>query len=268
MLAKTVIQLEFFRKIIVIVLCFASYLGQSKSIELAYSSFGVLGIQTLKTSGNLIGAPFLAEKEQNSKFILFASEKLSESADTNKLEFEETDNQTNLLPERKSFMENFLWGENGFFRKIGITGELNIEQREKELQWRRTLLTIHQTTGLITWGLMLGTVITGQMWLDGKLDSPVYHKRFLYTTIGFYGITGLLSVVIPPPLQRTKEFSSLTIHKTIAWIHFFGMLATPILGKTINSSSDYYKTARIHQTVGYITFSAYTIAMLSILLFK
>lgn len=199
---------------------------------------------------------------------LFSTEEFFQTNDTNKLEFEETPIEPILLPERISFMENFLWGKNGLFRKVGLASELTVEQREKEMRWRRTFLTIHQTSGLVSWGLMLGTIIAGQLWLDRKLETPDWHKRFLYSTIATYSLTGLIAVITPPPLQRSKEFSTITVHKTLAWLHFLGMVATPLLGKAINSSNDYYKAARIHQTVGYITFSAYTIAMLSILLFR
>jgi len=194
---------------------------------------------------------------------LFASKQ-----DTNLLEFNEEESQVPLLPERISFMENFLWGQKGIFRKIGITSELTPEQREKELKWRRTFLTLHQIGGMLSWGLMAGTVISGQLWLDGTSETPDWHKRFLYSTIPIYILTGLLAVTTPPPYQRRDEFSTTSVHKYLAWLHFIGMVATPIVGKLINSSNDYYKTARIHQKIGYVTFSTYTIAMLTILLFR
>jgi len=47
-----------------------------------------------------------------------------------------------------------------------------------------------------------------------------------------------------------------------------GMVATPILGRLILNSNDYYKSARFHQIVGYTTFAIYTTSMLVILLFE
>lgn len=193
-------------------------------------------------------------------------ENVSNLQDSNKLEFDEEEFRIQLLPERLSIGEKFLWGSSGLFRKIGITSELSIEQREKEIRWRRRMLNLHQIGGLLSWSLMLGTVVTGQLWLDGKLESPIWHKRFLYSTIPVYFFTGLLAILCPPPLERRNELSSTTLHKYFAWIHFLGMVATPIIGKMINSSSDYYKTTRIHQKIGYITFSTYSLAMLGIIL--
>ncbi len=186
------------------------------------------------------------------------------------LSFEEDEksNTTQLLPERISFMEKFLWGKNGAFRKIGLAGDLNIENRQKEIKLRRTLLTIHQTLGILTWFSMAATVTAGQLWLDGKLDSPSLHRTLKYPTIIGYSLTGLLSVITPPPIERRREFSTISFHKTLAWLHFAGMVATPILGRLILSSTDYYKSARFHQIVGYSTFTVFSISLLSILLFK
>lgn len=187
----------------------------------------------------------------------------------NNLEFEDDPTEElPLLPQNISLVEKFFWGKDGLFRSVGITSELTPEQRQKELEWRRTFLTIHQTTGLVSWGLMAGAVIAGQMWLDGKMDSPTWHKRLLYATIGTYSLTGLLAIVTPPPFERRNEFSSISFHKLAAWLHIAGMIATPILGKAINESNDYYKSARIHQTMGYITFSVYSAAMLAIIIFE
>ncbi|MFN3307204.1 MAG: hypothetical protein ACK42Z_08485 [Candidatus Kapaibacteriota bacterium] len=184
-------------------------------------------------------------------------------------DFESEETNSSLLPENISFFESFLWGQNGLLRKLGLTSDLNPEQRQKEILWRRNFLDIHQTLGLFTWGLMAGTIVTGQLWLDGKLDSPIWHKRFLYSTIAGYCLTGIMAVVTPPPIIRRNEFSTVTFHKLAAWLHFVGMLATPIIGKQILSSgSDYYKLAKLHQKIGYITFSIYTLSMLTILLFQ
>lgn len=193
-----------------------------------------------------------------------------EQNSTNTLEFDSigSESQIPLLPQNISFIENALWGKNGLFRRIGITSQLGPEQRQKELGWRRTFLTLHQTSGLVTWGLMAGSIALGQLWLDGQLDSPVWHRRLVYSTIATYSLTGLLAIITPPPFERRDEFSSISFHKLAAWIHFAGMIATPILGRITRSSNDYYKSARLHQKVAYLTFSVYSIAMLSIILFN
>ncbi len=214
--------------------------------------------------------PRVGESNNHAQFPLSQDTNVNEQI--NMLTFDDfkaEDTTLTLLPMNISYFEKFLWGKNGLFRKVGLTADLSLEQREKELLWRRNFLNLHQTLGLITWGLMAGTITTGQLWLDGKIDSPLWHKRFLYATIVGYGFTGIMAVITPPPILRRNEFSTVTFHKLAAWLHFAGMLATPIVGKLILSSGDnYYKVAKIHQKLGYFTFSVYTVSMLTIMLFE
>lgn len=183
-------------------------------------------------------------------------------------EFNENESSNELLPEKMSFMEKFLWSKEGLLRKIGIASPLTQQSRSREIQLRRTMLTIHQTAGLLTMGLMLTQTISGQLWLDGKFSTPKLHRTLGWFSVGGYSLTALISVFVPPPLVRRSEFSTITVHKTLAWLHFAGMVATPILGKLINQSSDYYRTARIHQISAYVTTAIYTTAMVVIFLFE
>lgn len=160
-----------------------------------------------------------------------------------------------LLPDNMSFMEKFLWDENGFMRKIGIAGPLNAESRQKELQARRTMLSIHQITGLATLGLMITADYYGNQVLKGRYNLSGTHKTFVLFTVMMYSITGLLAVLSPPPMiRRSDELSTITIHKTLAWLHFAGMILTPIIGKMIVKHRAFnINTAHFHQISAYIT---------------
>lgn len=160
-----------------------------------------------------------------------------------------------LLPDHMSFMEKFLWNDNGLMRKIGIAGPLDAESRQSELQARRTMLSIHQITGLATLGFMITADYFGQKVLDGRPDLSGTHKTFVALTIGSYAITGLLAILSPPPVVRREgEVSTTSIHKTLAWIHFAGMILTPILGsmvvhhRILNISKGHF-----HQIAAYAT---------------
>jgi hypothetical protein len=160
-----------------------------------------------------------------------------------------------LLPDNMSFMEKFFWDDNGFMRKTGIAGPLNAESRQKELQARRTMLSVHQITGLATLGLMLTADYYGQQVLNGRYNLSGTHKTFVAFTIGMYSITALLAVLSPPPMiRRSDEVSTVTIHKTLAWLHFAGMILTPIIGKMIvKHRALNINTAHFHQISAYIT---------------
>jgi hypothetical protein len=76
--------------------------------------------------------------------------------------------------------------------------------------------------------------------------------------------------VSPPPLiRRDNETSTTTIHKTLAWVHFVGMVVTPILGSTVLKRGPIGRyvdlnQARFHQISGYVTATALTAAMISV----
>ena len=169
-----------------------------------------------------------------------------------------------LLPDHMSFMEKFLWDDNGFMRKIGIAGPLNAETRQHELQARRTMLSIHQITGLATLGFMVTADYFGQKVLNGRIDLSGTHKTFVALTIGSYAITGLLAILSPPPMiRRENETSTTSIHKTLAWIHFAGMILTPILGRMVvhhrilNISKGHF-----HQISAYLTTAVFAASVI------
>jgi len=176
-----------------------------------------------------------------------------------------------LMPQNVSWMENMLWGESGLVRKIGIAGDLTPEVRKHELGVRRTMLTMHQIGGFVTWGLMVASCYTGQRVLNGDRQISDTHSMLVRTTIGAYAFTGLLAVLSPPPMIRREETSTTTIHKTLAWIHFVGMIITPIIGGMVWHFSGNRQTgrvlvqndseARFHQISAYTTTAVFTAAM-------
>jgi len=172
-----------------------------------------------------------------------------------------------LLPENISFMERGLWGESGILRDLGIASPLTLEVRKRELDVRRTMLTMHQIGGFVTLASMLATVYYGQKYLDnGQRNDRNMHQTFVATTIASYSATALLAVLSPPPLiRREGETSTTTIHKTLAWIHAAGMIVTPLLGAAIHRrGASYYDQARYHQIAAYITTAVFAASMIII----
>jgi len=174
-----------------------------------------------------------------------------------------------LLPDKMSLMEKGLWGEHGILRGIGLAPELTRESRIKELQLRRTMLSIHQIGGFASLGLMLATCYYGQRIIDGGVEGRRNYestKNALVTaTIATYSLTALLSILSPPPLIRRDEFSTTTLHKTLAWLHVAGMIITPILGSLINTHRVFHTDkAHYHQVAGYLTTAIFASAMIVI----
>jgi len=178
-----------------------------------------------------------------------------------------------LLPQNMSLMEKGLWGENGILRTTGIASPLTPQVRKSELSLRRAMLTAHQIGGFLTLASMIAAVYYGQKSLldpnSGQRNDPYRnpHQFFVTSTFVLYSATGLLAVLSPPPLIRRDEISTTTIHKTLAWVHFIGMVVTPILGSTILKRGPIGRyvdlnQARFHQISGYVTVSALAASMI------
>ena len=157
--------------------------------------------------------------------------------------------------------EKLMWGQGGLMRKIG-NFPLTEDGRERELGLRRTMLTAHQIGGFATLGAMITTVVLGQLTLNGE-DLGETHETFAATTIGLYGVTAVLSLLSPPPLVRRDNWSSVSTHKALAWVHFTGMVLTPILGSMVAEGGD-DDVRRFHQVSAYVTTAAFAGAMLVI----
>ena len=180
-----------------------------------------------------------------------------------------------LLPDHLSPMESFLWGDGGIMRSTGWF-PLTSESRKSELGVRRTMLTAHQIGGFLTFGLFIPTLIIGQRnlanWnnasnghqLDRKLNN--LHQMMGILTFSSYMATASLAIFAPPPLIRRGDWSTTTLHKTLAWVHFVGMIATPILGSLSAGKSLSLSAAQnlrtIHQITAYTTFAAFSASMI------
>jgi hypothetical protein len=173
-----------------------------------------------------------------------------------------------LLPASMSFMERTLWDENGMFRTIGFAGPLTPENRKSELDLRRTMLTAHQIGGFASLGCMVTACVYGQHMIDHPSVRTYrdMHQTFVTASLISYGATALLAAFSPPPMIRRDEVSTTTIHKTLAWIHFAGMVVTPILASFIHGGrqASFDRVARIHQISGYVTTAAMAGSMIII----
>tara|TARA_B100001248_G_scaffold184111_1_gene140285 strand:+ start:134 stop:739 length:606 start_codon:yes stop_codon:yes gene_type:complete len=188
-------------------------------------------------------------------FLLWSTLSFSQGEDLFSSIRQETAKDESLLPNRMIFTQRALWGNNGLLRKAGIF-PLNVEQREKELKLRRSMLKIHQVIGYLT---LAGMVTQG--FLGGKLYNN--WERGLYnthktvgnlTSISYFTGAGL-SLFSPPPLinKKSKGFSSIKAHKYLASVHFSAMLATNIFKN---------RNKQIHKISAYTAVGSFAAAVL------
>jgi len=168
-----------------------------------------------------------------------------------------------LLPEKMIFSQKIFWGENGIFRKTGIS-DLTLENREKELIVREKMLKAHQVIGYITFAGMIYQGILGGKLYNG--DYTVYdtHKKLGKIVTASYFTGAALSLFSPPPLvNRKKEgLNNIRLHKILANIHVPAMIVTNIYADKQYEKKSY---KAIHKVSAYTAFASYSLAMVTII---
>ena len=167
---------------------------------------------------------------------------------------EEPAEAPSLLPDRMLVTQRLLWGEKGILRASGIA-PLTLEQRQKELKLRRTMLTAHQVLGYTTLAAMIAQGIIGGKLYTGQNDLYELHKDMAtVVNVGYFTTAGL-SLFTPPPLinKKVKGFTSIKAHKTLATIHFSAMVVTNIYKD---------KNKEVHKGAAYTAFGSYALAVL------
>ena len=169
---------------------------------------------------------------------------------------EQEEKKIELLPEKMIFTQSLLWGKKGLLRKTGIS-PLNLENRQKELKIRKTMLTTHQAIGYLTLASMIAQGIIGGKLYNGDESLRSTHNTMgKVVNIGYFTGAGL-SLFSPPPLinKKVKGFNSIKAHKILATVHFSAMIAT-----------NYYKDKNKsnHKAAAYTAFASYATAVLVI----
>ena len=163
-----------------------------------------------------------------------------------------------LLPERIIFTQKIFWGENGILRKTGIA-PLNLENREKELRLRRSMLKTHQIIGYTTLAAMIAQgFIGGKLYnASGENYSSLYktHKNMSKVVNVGYFTGAALALFSPPPLvnKKTKGFSSIRAHRFLSNIHFSAMVITNIVADS---------NKKAHKAAAYTAFASYATAVI------
>jgi len=168
---------------------------------------------------------------------------------------EEEEKKIELLPEKMIFTQSLLWGKKGLLRKTGIS-PLNLENRQKELKIRKTMLTTHQAIGYLTLASMIAQGIIGGKLYNGDESLRSTHNTMgKVVNIGYFTGAGL-SLFSPPPLinkKKSKGFDSVKAHKILATVHFSAMVAT---------NHYKYRDKKVHKAAAYTAFASYATAVI------
>lgn len=160
---------------------------------------------------------------------------------------------------------------------------------------RREMLFWHQAAGMTAWALWLATNLAGENALkhlenpyqkyspyvfllnqsNPSANLPLYlylnnqkfwdaesggtmHKSLAGATFTMYAVAAGLALFAPSRLDETERdsFDTVSIHKSLAIIHFAAMAALPFLGARIQKNGP--QAARQMQEVGWAGFTAFS----------
>lgn len=140
---------------------------------------------------------------------------------------------------------------------------------QARLNKRSHMLKIHQRLGLIDVAPLAATVILGAG-AGGKKTSST--DRYAHLALG--SVTGDLYfmsayyAIRAPKISGTEVRGPIRLHKALAWIHFPGMILTPILGAMAfdqkSKGERVHGIASAHGAVAIITAAAYGASVLSV----
>jgi len=166
-----------------------------------------------------------------------------------------------LLPSRILLTQSILWGKKGLMRNFNRF-ELTPENRQRELNIRRTMLVTHQVMGFATLAGMIAQGIVGAKLYNGHTDLKGTHESLAGAVNFAYFTTASFSLFAPPKMvNERKGFSSIKLHKALAIVHFTGMIATNILAGQLESHPN---LKPYHRAAAYTAFGAFAASMIVI----
>ena len=170
---------------------------------------------------------------------------------------------TQLLPDHMLLSQRLFWGKKGLLRLTNVA-PLTLAGREKELNVRRTMLSLHQIGGFVTLaGFVAQGIIGSQLYRAQGADYT--RLRDLHAGVGLattiaYGTSTLLSLTTPPAtVGRRRGLSTIKLHKYLAVVHLAGMIATNVLASKIRED---FSLKPYHRAAAYTTFGAYAVSIL------
>ncbi|MBP1645820.1 MAG: hypothetical protein H6Q16_1395 [Bacteroidetes bacterium] len=153
-----------------------------------------------------------------------------------------------LLPTRYLFTQRLLWGKKGLLRNIDYF-KLSPEGRDREMNIRAKVNTVHRYTGYLALAGMIGAGITGQMAANGVDKAKDAHEIIVGVTNASYFTSLGFALFSPPPMKnRETGFTKLNLHRTFSIVHIASMITTNVLAGMIENNSSlvpYHRAAAI-----------------------
>lgn len=144
--------------------------------------------------------------------------------------FTETEEAPSLLPEKMLITQRVLWGNKGLMRNFSYF-DLTAENRQRELNIRRYMLSAHQILGFVTLGGMIAQGFVGAKLYTNNSYKDIHENLGAGVNISYF-TTASLSLFAPPKMfNERKGLSSIKIHKYLSVLHLSTMILTNILAE-------------------------------------
>jgi len=141
-----------------------------------------------------------------------------------------------------------------------------LQELDRSLQQRRTMLQYHQLGGMLTVASLGATVIFGQLNYNDKYGGggdtgqwANWHKYSAFLSAGIFAATGALAIFAPSPLPKPARLDTVMVHRIAMGVATAGLVTQIILGVVTagkGGSASQKDFAMAHQIVGYTTFAA------------
>jgi hypothetical protein len=142
-----------------------------------------------------------------------------------------------LLPNKYLFTQKLLWGKKGAMRIFG-SFKLSAEEREREMNARNTMISIHQYLGYATLTGMAFECVTGVFLYNGHKNLDAIHGDVgCLIDITYLTAAGLALFAPPPMSDRERGWNLLKAHKIFSLLSFSSLIATDVLGGLSKNNS-------------------------------
>lgn len=133
---------------------------------------------------------------------------------------------------------------------------------QQKLEDRRFYLRQHQIWGLVSAGAMAMALLSG-----GEGDLPPEHPFFAGLAVTSYAAAFYTSWKAPE-MENESHTGGTAWHRRLAWIHFPGMVLTPILGymaaKKLNKGEKLDGPEKYHKDVAGVTAATLALAAITV----
>lgn len=201
--------------------------------------------------------PFIGIRAQTE--VIADSAKIDSSTQVNQESVVSSDVSTDdLLPTKYLFTQRMLWGHKGLMRNFS-SFKLSEDERDREMQIRHKMITLHRYVGFATLAGMVAQGIVGAKLYNGDHDLLSAHQALAgAVNVGYFSSAALVLFAPPRRHNLSPGYNSLKLHKALAIVHFTTMVATNLLAGQANRNST---MKAMHMATAYTAFGSFLVSM-------